>query len=136
MVVANGDVLVAVHTGFSFDRAAATKLAGRSFEWTVMLTLTPTDVPRAPSEHGVMRMHPHCPRRSTASPRVGDIGFDAGRDVCIPPPDPLFTPRLDDFNDASLDASLGASAATPSTASEVEASRVPWAFTMNKKKLY
>ena len=83
----DAQVLVSLDSGFDLDRAAVQRFAGKPFEWVVLLTRAPSDVPRAFSEARAVRMHPYCPRPSASSPRLYPVSaaFHPDRDVCLPP---------------------------------------------------
>ena len=112
VVASGGDVAVAVHAGLEMNRDTVSRLAPRSFAWTLLLSLQPTDAPAALSEPGVIRMHPHCPRRSEVAPSHSERSccFNEGRDVCIPPSDPFYAPNLDTWNAAGTSHILASSA--------------------------
>ena len=118
------DTIVAYDTGFDLGRRDIARLANHSFEYTVLLTFASSDRPRADSERRTVRMHPHCPRPSAASPRRWpvDCCFHAERDICLPPLDAMHSLPLEAFNARPVTPS-GRSTSSPSspTASQRDA---------------
>ena len=98
LVDAGARMLLAIDSGLSMDVATAERWAGRSFDWVVLLTTLPSDVPRAPSQPRGIRMHPHCPRPPADTHRPPNGAFDPRRDVCVPPNDPTASMGIDDFH--------------------------------------